>query len=147
MKVVLDTNVLIEGLKDEFSYEKRILDEVIGGRVEAYANHQTLQENKLLARQLIQSPEYEQVLNDYFRQVNNVINRRQIHIVSDPEDNKILESAVEAQADYLISSDNSLLRLGHYQQVKIVNPAEFWVKYSDDDKDNLWTQWTQFLKQ
>jgi predicted nucleic acid-binding protein len=73
-----------------------------------------------------------------------VVNRRQIRIVSDPEDNKILESAVEAEADYLITSDNALLKIGNYQNVKIVNPSEFWANYKDEGMD-LWKQWTNYI--
>src|SRR4029078_7543535 len=102
MKIVLDTNVLIDGFNNEYSYQKRIIDAVIAGEIEAYANKQTLQENKLLIKQLIDNPEYEKQLNDFFGQVNYVINRHQIRVVRDSEDNKILESAVEAGADYLI---------------------------------------------
>jgi putative PIN family toxin of toxin-antitoxin system len=144
MKIVLDTNVLINGFKDDYSYEKKIIDAVISGEIEAYANRQTLQENKLIVSQLIDNTEYEKALNDFFAQINWVINRRQIRIVEDPEDNKILESAVEAQADYLISSDNALLKLNAHQGVKIVNPSEFWVQYKDEGAD-LWKQWTSFI--
>ena len=144
MKVVLDTNVLINGIKDEYSYEKRIIDEVIAGNIEAYANRQTMQENKLIMHQLIDNPEYELQLNDFFAQLNYVVNRRQINIVRDPEDNKILESAVEAGADYLITSDNDLLSLGRYGQIKIATPSQFWVKYKDDGME-LWKQWTNFV--
>ena len=145
MKVVLDTNVLIEGLKDEYSYQKRIIDEVISGNLEAFANKQTLQENKLLLKQLVDNPDYERDLNNFFAQVHYVINRHKVHIVRDEEDNKILESAVESGADFLVTSDNDLLRLGSYQGVKIVNPTEFWVKYSDGEGDDLWKQWTKFV--
>ncbi len=144
MKIVIDTNVLINGIKDEYSYEKKIIDAVISGEVEAYANKQTLRENKLIVSQLINNPEYERELNAFFGQVNWVVNRRQIRIVDDPEDNKILESAVEAKADYLISSDNALLKIGEYNRIKIVNPSEFWVKYKDEGMD-LWKQWTNFI--
>ncbi len=144
MKVVLDTNVLINGLKDDYSYEKKIIDAVIAGEIEAYANRQTLQENKLIVHQLIDNPEYEQDLNNFFGQVNWVVNRRQVRIVEDPEDNKILESAVEAQADYLISSDNALLKIGEYEGIKVVNPSAFWVMYKDEGAD-LWKQWTNFI--
>jgi putative PIN family toxin of toxin-antitoxin system len=144
MKIVLDTNVLINGFKDEHSYEKRIIDAVIAGEIEAYANRQTLQENKLITSQIIDSDEYRNQLNDLFSQINWVVNRRQIHVVRDPEDNKILESAVEAKADYLVTSDNALLELEEYQNVKIVTPAEFWVKYKDEGED-LWKQWTDFI--
>ena len=145
-KVVLDTNVLINGFKDEYSYEKRIIDAVIGGEIEAYANRQTMRENKLMSRQVIGNPnEYQKDLNDFFSQLNLVDNHRQIHIVSDPEDNKILESAVEAEAEYLVTSDNDLLQLDEYQGVKIVNPAQFWVKYKDEGGD-FWKQLTNFVR-
>lgn len=145
MKLVLDTNVLINGFKDEYSYEKRIIDAVIQGEIEAFANKQTLQENKLIVSQLIDNADYEKNLNDLFAQINWVVNRRQIRVVSDPEDNKILESAVEANADFLVTSDNALLQLKKYQNVQIVNPAEFWIKYKDEGED-LWKQWTNFIK-
>jgi len=144
MKIVLDTNVLINGFKDDYSYEKKIIDAVIGGEIEAYANRQTLQENKLISNQLISNEEYRHELDEFFAQVNWVVNRRQVRIVQDPEDNKILESAVEAGADFLVSSDKDLLNLESYQGVEIINPAQFWVKYKDEGMD-LWKQWTNFI--
>lgn len=144
MKIVLDTNVLINGFKDEYSYEKKIIDAVISGEIEAYANKQTLQENRLISSQLIDNDEYKNQLNDLFAQINWVINKRQIQIVSDPEDNKILESAVEAGADYLITSDNALLNIGQYQTTKITNPGQFWANYKDEGMD-LWKQWTNYI--
>ena len=145
MKVVLDTNVLIDGIRDEHSYQKRIIDEVVAGQIEAYANKQTLQENRLIMRQLIDNPEYEQVINDFFAQVNWVVNRRQVHIVRDSEDNKILESAVEAEADFLVTNDNDLLEIGEYEGVKIVNPSQFWVNYQDEEGDDIWKKWAGFI--
>lgn len=146
MKVVLDTNVLIDAFKDEYSYEKRIINEVITGQIEAYANRQTLQENKLLLNQVIGNDQYRQELNDFFAQVNHVYTRRDIHVVRDEEDNKILASALEAGAEYLITRDNDLLQLGEYEHVKIVNPTEFWAHYSDDEGQDLWKQWAGFMQ-
>lgn len=145
MKIVLDTNVLINGFKDDNSFEKKIIDAVISGEIDAYANRQTLQENKMISRQLINNDEYRLQLDNLFAKIHWVINRRQIVIVDDPEDNKILESAVEAKADYLVSSDNALLKLESAQGVKIVTPAQFWNNYADDGMD-LWRQWTDFIK-
>jgi uncharacterized protein len=145
MKVVLDTNVLIDAFKDEYSYEKRIIDEIINGQLEAFANHQTIRENKLLLRQVIDNPDYSQELNNFFAQVNNVVNRRQIHAVSDPEDNKILESAVEAQADYLITRDRDLLNIGTFQGIKVVTPSDFWVNYYDESGGDFWKKWSSFI--
>ena len=144
MKIVLDTNVIIDGIKDDYSYEKQIIDAVRAGDIEAYANHETMSENKLIMRRLIENPEYEQEINDLMSQINRVINRKQINIVRDPEDNKILESAVEAGADYLVTRDNDLLSLESYEGIEIVNPSQFWVRYKDEGND-LWKQWTGFF--
>ncbi len=144
MKIVLDTNVIIDGIKDDYSYEKQIIDAVRAGEIEAYANHQTVQENKLIMRRLIENPEYENEINDLMSQINMVVNRHQINIVRDPEDNKILESAVEAGAEYLVTRDNDLLSLEKYENVQIVNPSQFWVRYKDEGND-LWKQWAGFF--
>lgn len=144
MKVVLDTNVIIDGIKDDYSYEKQIIDAVRTGEIEAYANHQTIQENKLIMRRLIDNPEYEQEITDLLSQINHVVNRHQINIVRDHEDNKILESAVEAGADYLITRDNDLLSIEKYEGVEIVNPSQFWVRYKDEGND-MWKQWAGYF--
>lgn len=144
MKIVIDTNVLINGFKDEYSYEKKIIDAVIAGEIEAYANKQTLRENRLISSQLIDSDDYQHDLNNLFAQINWVVNRRQIRVVRDEEDNKILESAVEAGAEFLVTSDNDLLTLNEYQGVQIINPGQFWAKYKDEGMD-LWKQWTSFI--
>ena len=144
MKIVLDTNVIIDGIKDDYSYEKQIIDAVRKGEIEAYANHQTLSENKLIMKRLIENPEYEREINDLLSQINHVVNRHNINIVRDPEDNKILESAVEAGAEYLVTRDNDLLSLEKYEGVQIVNPSQFWVRYKDEGGD-LWKQWAGFF--
>lgn len=147
MKVVLDTNVLIDGFKDEYSYQKRIIDEITAGRLQAFANHQTLRENRLILGKLIVDDSYRAELEDFFSQIEEVVNRRQIRAVSDPEDNKILESAVEAGADYLITEDHALLELTPFQGVKIVEPGQFWASYIDQADADPWQKYLrQFIK-
>ena len=46
-------------------------------------------------------------------------------IKDDPDDNKILECAVAAAADYIISGDDHLLKHKELRGIKIVSPAEF----------------------
>jgi uncharacterized protein len=145
MKVVLDTNVLIDGFKDEYSYAKRIIDEIIAGRVEAFANPQTLRENHFILNKIIANEEYKRELDTFFSKVAPVENTRRIRVVEDPEDNKILESAVVAQADYLVTEDNHLLRLNQYEGVKIIEPAGFWVRYQEETGDDPWQKWVKFV--
>ena len=146
MKIVLDTNVLISAFKDEYSYQKRIIDEVSHGRIEAFANAQTLRENHFILQKLIEDYRYKKELDQFFAQVTEVQNQRKITIVSDPEDNKILESAVESKADYLITEDKVLLELNEYSGVKIVQPIEFWKIYEEGSEDP-WLKWVKtFVK-
>ena len=46
-------------------------------------------------------------------------------VCSDPDDDKFLEAAVAADADYVVSGDAGLLRVKKYQRVQIVRAAQF----------------------
>ena len=44
-------------------------------------------------------------------------------IADDPEDNKVLECAVEAKADLIVSADKHLYRLKEFEGMKIIHPS------------------------
>lgn len=46
-------------------------------------------------------------------------------ITADPDDNRVLEAAVEGRVDYIVSGDHDLLDLGEYDGIAIVTPARF----------------------
>jgi putative PIN family toxin of toxin-antitoxin system len=46
-------------------------------------------------------------------------------IVEDPDDDRVLECAVAGEADYIVSGDRHLLKLGSYQGISIVSAREF----------------------
>jgi putative PIN family toxin of toxin-antitoxin system len=46
-------------------------------------------------------------------------------IKSDPDDNKILECAVEAGAGFIVSGDPHLLNLRSFREIEILAPAKF----------------------
>ena len=47
-------------------------------------------------------------------------------IVADPDDDKVLECAVVANATHIVSGDRKhLLPLGSYRGIRVVSPAEF----------------------
>ncbi len=50
-------------------------------------------------------------------------------IKADPDDNKFIECAVTGQAIYIVSQDADLLRLGQYENIKIVNVQTFLKTY------------------
>jgi putative PIN family toxin of toxin-antitoxin system len=48
------------------------------------------------------------------------------HIIDeDKQDNKILECAQAANADYIVSGDKHLLQLGKFKKTRILTPREF----------------------
>jgi len=48
-----------------------------------------------------------------------------LHDLADEADNRILECAVLAEADFIVTGDKHLLALGHYQNTQIIKLAEF----------------------
>jgi putative PIN family toxin of toxin-antitoxin system len=48
-----------------------------------------------------------------------------VTICQDPDDNKYLELASSADANYIITSDNDLLILNPFKNTKIITPDEF----------------------
>jgi putative PIN family toxin of toxin-antitoxin system len=55
-----------------------------------------------------------------------VLPEESIHEVeADPSDNKYLEAAITAQADYIVSGDNHLLSLNSFRGIPIIRPVEF----------------------
>jgi uncharacterized protein len=145
MKIVIDTNALINASEDDYSFSNRIIDEVIAGNIQAFANRQTVRENRLIAGRKIADPDYLSKLERFFDSVQEVQTQR-ISVVEDEDDNKILASALAAGVDYLVSSDWHLLKLGEYQGVKILTPQGFWAEYEQDSGQG-WQDWmNKFLK-
>lgn len=46
-------------------------------------------------------------------------------IKNDPSDNKFLEAAFDAEADFIISGDQHLLALGKFNDIPIIQPNKF----------------------
>lgn len=46
-------------------------------------------------------------------------------VASHPEDDLVLATAVSGAADYLVTGDRQLLRLGAYEKVTIIGPRDF----------------------
>jgi len=51
-------------------------------------------------------------------------------VLEDPDDNRILECAVEAEANYIITGDFHLLKLSRYRNIEVLNVVEFLTRYS-----------------
>ena len=51
--------------------------------------------------------------------------QRTIHACSDPDDDRVLECASEAQAKFIITGDRHLLSMLQFERIPIVTPDQF----------------------
>jgi putative PIN family toxin of toxin-antitoxin system len=136
-KVVIDTNVLVSSLLKAESQAREIYRLVLRGKIELYTSEDLLKE----LRRVLEYPKLgiEKMQREAFfkslLRVTTVVDPKQIVnvIKADPPDNKFLECAVEAEADYLITGDNKhLLPLKIFRRTRILNPPAFLRLYNVD---------------
>jgi putative PIN family toxin of toxin-antitoxin system len=128
LKVVLDTNILISAIL--FGGKPRqILEKAIRGEIRLCLSEEVLEELRgVLGRSKFgYSPEMIQFIFTELIGIADFVNPSEtIEVVlEDPEDNRILECAVEAKANYIISGDSHLLKLSRYLNVEVLNAAAF----------------------
>lgn len=146
MRVVLDTNVLINGVQDEYSHTYRVIQKCIDGQITPIISSRILREYQQKANELIRDDGYFDVLDDYYDCAEEVWTTSRIRASEDRQDNKFIEAAVDGGAQYIISSDADLLDVGEYNGVRIVAPAEFWNIYIENDEEEA-NEWTAMVKQ
>ena len=58
-----------------------------------------------------------------------------LHAVErDPDDDRVLECAITAKADLIVTGDSDLLDLGEYEGIEIIQVAEFLNRIGDPDQ-------------
>lgn len=128
MKIVCDTNVLISGVLFG-GHARRILALASRGMVTNHLSPAILHEFEAVLSRPKFGLAAEQILAivDLVRDSFQMMMPQQ-HVdavAKDPDDNRILETAVESGAQFVISGDNHLLELQSWQGIDIVSPADF----------------------
>ena len=128
LRVVLDTNVLISAIL--FGGKPRqILEKAIRGEIRLCLSEPILEElNGVLQRSKFgYSPEMVQFILTELIGIADFVNQTEaLHVIlEDPEDNKILECAVEAKANYIITGDLHLLKINKYLNIEVLNTGAF----------------------
>jgi predicted nucleic acid-binding protein len=50
---------------------------------------------------------------------------RRVKICRDPDDDRVIEAALEGRADFIVSGDDDLIVLVSVENIQIVSPSEF----------------------
>ena len=127
LRIVLDTNVIISGILFG-GIPRSILDMLISGKHDFFLSMAIIEE----IREVLNRPKFG------FDNGNALMVVEELHslctivkpvksikfIIDDPADNKILECAVAANAEIIISGDSHLLSVGSYKGIKILSPRQ-----------------------
>ncbi len=122
-----DTNILVSGLNFRGNPNK-FLDLARSGSVRLAVSDAILDEmTEVLAREFDWPKEdIAEVRRQLVRYGHKVTPTETLDVVkADPDDNAILECAVAAHSDYVVSGDKHLLSLGSFRDMPIVKVAEF----------------------
>lgn len=132
LRIVLDTNVLvsatiIKGKQFEFLKLAKL------GKIKLITSPEIVKEFKeVISREKFGFSE-EQISNalkKILEITELIIPQHKLNVIKDdPDDNMIIECALESSADFIVSGDPHLLELKSYRDIKIVNATEFFNKW------------------
>ncbi len=129
LKVVLDTNVLVSALLKDRGLPAFILALVRRKRVVLCLSEDILEEyEEVLKRERFRAIRDEALsMIAALRKEASWIKPkiRFDDIAGDPDDNKFLDCAYSAQADYLITGNTKHFPIKEFHRTRIVNPREF----------------------
>ncbi len=127
LRLVIDTNVLISSFFG--GNPKEVIDLWRRGRAVLCLTQEVLEEYLRVMARLPIAPETQSKLVAILQEKRNIElvtpSRHHAVIHEDAEDDKFIDCAVEAKADYIISGDEHLLRVKGYRSIPIYSPKEF----------------------
>ncbi len=127
MRVVIDTNVFVSSFFG--GNPGRIVDYWFSGKLILCVSRPILKEYfDVLARfQFDREDLFRRLINSFQRGLNTLFvdsPKEQNWIEDDPEDNKFIACAMSLHAEYIVSGDPHLKRIGRIGGVEIVAPRE-----------------------
>lgn len=133
IRAVLDTNTLVSSVINiPFSVSQEIYQNFIDKHFLLIVSPPLLAEvDDVIHRERVMkfhkrpAEKLQEIINQLTNLSLVVPGNAKVEIVRDPDDNKILSTALEGKADYIISRDRDLLDLKEYKGIKITSPEEF----------------------
>jgi uncharacterized protein len=127
MRVVADTNIYISALMFG-GVPGRFLDLALGRRFTLVTSKALLDEldEKLRGKFAVSESDARAIRAKLEGNASVVNPDFELNAVADdPDDNRVLECAVAGEADFIVSGDRHLLRIGAYEGIAIVTVRQF----------------------
>jgi putative PIN family toxin of toxin-antitoxin system len=127
LAIVLDTNVYIAAALNPQSILYRLVEDSAANYLANYFTSPAILlelQNKLENKFMFSRENVVQWINRIEESITVIRPTKKLQIITrDPDDNKILECALEAKADLIISADKDLLALKEWQGIKLIHPS------------------------
>jgi putative PIN family toxin of toxin-antitoxin system len=126
VRVVLDTNVIVSAHLNHEGYERHVLDLALTGKIALAVSEKILAEYEgVLRRAKFSIPRrYVSQSMRLLRASAKLVNpRRNVAAAHDPDDNRFLECAEAARADYLVTGNKRHFPK-HWRGTQVVNARE-----------------------
>jgi putative PIN family toxin of toxin-antitoxin system len=137
-KIVVDTNVLVSSLIQR-SYPYKIIYELfVDDRFLLCVSEELMAEYyEVLSRpKFARFPDFfgnaEGLLADIETKAKKFVPTAKVDLISDKDDNMILELADECSADFIITGNTNDFTFSEYKQTKIVSPKAYWENYAPE---------------
>ena len=135
-RVTLDSNVYLSGFVFG-GKPKRVLEMAIDGEIEVAVSDPIIQEVRrhLLGKFGWSEPRAAEAIESITEFAKHVTPTEAIDTVpTDPDDNRVLECAVSAGSQTIVTGDDDLLRLVGFRGIEIVRVADFLTRFSAGDR-------------
>ena len=128
-RVVLDTNVLIAAAWNKGSASRKIVEACLDGKtMRAVSSPALRREYEFIVKRAARKSKYRKFLQRLIETAEVVecdAREMGIEVPADPDDAKVLATAVAGRVDALIGNDHHLLDLAEESSVPILRPGEF----------------------
>ena len=129
MRIVLDTNSLIQSISPKSTYHE-VWQSVMTGRNALCVSNEILEEYAEILNRLAGKKTADLVLNTIIECKNVVFLTPYYHfnlISADPDDNKFVDCAIQANARYIVTNDHhyDVLRQIEFPKVGIIKLMDF----------------------
>lgn len=130
-RVTADSNILISALQYG-GKPLTLLDMAQDGRVELAISDDILTETlRILRDKFHHTTEWLQDAENHLREITtHVFPAERLDVVTaDPDDNRVLECAVAADSEVIVSGDTHLLQLGTFRGIPVMTVAAFLARF------------------
>jgi len=127
MKVTVDTNFLISATQWDYSVAYKLLKKLILSDAKIFTTQDILDETvEVLERDFQYSKnEAKNIIEKILLFAKLIEPKQKINVVKDdPDDNKVIECAIESSSGHIITYDKHLLNIKEYKSIKILKPEE-----------------------